>query len=198
MKTTRKHFTRLSLFCALALGATTAARADSGFQFGFWAPNLQIVDANESVSGLRINIVYGENANVSGADFGIVNSTTGNFKGVGWGPGANLVKGSAVGVQFSAFYSHTAGEFTGWQSGAVSRIEGAGSRGLQTALVSLSEGSFSGVQTGFFNKATTLKGLQFGVFNWAENLDGGLQIGLINYAANSDLFKVLPIVNWQF
>lgn len=188
------------LLCAIALatGAATAAKADAGFQFGFWAPDLQIVDANESVRGLRIDIVYGENANVSGVDLGIVNSTTGNFVGFGWAPGANLVDGSAVGVQWSWIYSHTAGEFTGWQSAAVARQEGAGSSGLQTGLVTLHEGDFTGVQLGFFNKGETVKGLQLGFVNWAEKLDGGLQIGLVNYAANSDVYKVLPIVNWQF
>jgi len=198
MKTSRKLFTLPSLICALALVATSSARADSGFQFGFWAPNLQIVDADESISGFRLNFIYGQNANVSGADIGIVNSTTGDFYGFGWGPGINLVKGSSRGVQWSGFYSHTAGKFTGWQAAAVTRIEGAGSVGVQTGLVALSEGDFTGVQASFFNKATTLKGLQFGMINWAEKLDGGLQIGLINYAANSDIFKVLPFVNWQF
>lgn len=183
---------------ALALGATTTARADAGFQFGFWAPDLQIVEATENVRGLRINIVYGENANVSGADFGIVNSTTDDFVGFGWAPGANLVGGTTTGVQWSWIFAHTAGEFTGWQSAAVARIHGGGSSGLQTGLVTLSEGDFTGAQIGFFNKGNTVKGLQLGFVNWAERLDGGLQIGLVNYAANSDVYKILPIVNWQF
>ncbi len=190
-----------ALLGSLALATTAAlspAKAEAVFQFGFFAPNLQLVDATEDVRGLRINFVYGENADVSGADLGIVNRTTGDFAGFGWAPGANLVEGSAAGVQWSWLYSHTEGEFTGWQSGLVSRIGGADSSGLQSGWVNLNEIDFTGVQIGLFNKADTLKGLQLGFINWAERLDGGLQIGLVNYAANSDLYPVLPLVNWQF
>lgn len=188
-----------TLISSLALlAATTSLKAQAAFQFGFFAPDLQLVDASEDVRGLRINIVYGENANMSGVDLGIVNSTTGDFAGFGWAPGANLVEGSAVGVQWSWLYSHTAGEFTGWQSGLVSRVGGAGSAGLQSGWINLVESDFTGVQLGLFNRAESVKGLQLGFVNWAERLDGGLQIGLVNYAKNSDLFPILPIVNWQF
>ena len=186
------------LACSGLALASVAARADVPFQFGFWAPDLQIADVTEDVRGLRIDIFYGENRNVSGVDLGIVNSTTGDFVGFGWAPGANLVDGSAVGVQWSWIYSRTTGEFTGWQTAIVSRIGGYGSCGLQTGWVTLNESDFTGAQIGLFNKAETLKGLQLGIVNYAERLDGGLQIGLVNYAANSDLYKVLPIVNWQF
>lgn len=184
--------------CSAFAIACVAARADVPFQFGFWAPDLQTAPVTEDVRGLRIDVLYGENRNVSGVDLGLVNSTTGDFVGFGWAPGANLVDGSAAGVQWSWIYSHTAGEFTGWQTAIVSRIGGHGSCGLQTGWVTLNESDFTGAQIGLFNKAETLKGLQLGLVNWAERLDGGLQIGLVNYAANSDLCQVLPIVNWQF
>lgn len=191
--------TLLTLISSLALAAVaTTAKAEAVFQFGFFAPDLQLVDASEDVRGLRIDFVYGENRNVSGVDLGIVNSTTGDFTGFGWAPGANLVDGDAAGVQWSWIYSRTDGEFTGWQSGIVSRIGGADSCGLQSGWVNLNEIDFTGVQLGLFNRAETLKGLQLGIVNWAERLDGGLQIGLVNYAANSDLYQILPIVNWQF
>lgn len=187
-----------TLLSSLALAAAvTTAKAEAVFQFGFWAPDLQLVDANEDVRGLRINFVYGENADVRGADLGIVNSTTGDFSGFGWAPGANLVDGEAVGVQWSWIYSHTQGEFTGWQSGLVARIGGADSCGFQSGWINLAEADFKGLQLGLFNKAAHARGLQLGFVNWTEQLDG-LQIGLVNYAENSDLYKVLPFVNWQF
>jgi hypothetical protein len=188
----------LALFSSIALAAAaTEAKADAAFQFGFFAPDLQLVDASEDVRGLRINIVYGENANVSGVDLGIVNSTTGDFAGFGWAPGANLVTGSAAGVQWSWIYSHTAGEFTGWQSGIVARIGGADSCGFQSGWINLVESDFTGVQLGLVNRAARVKGLQLGFVNLADHLHG-LQIGLVNYAENSDVYKILPIVNWQF
>lgn len=195
MKTSKLFLTLCSSLALFA--AATSAKADAGFQFGFFAPDLQIVDASENVSGLRINIVYGENADVSGADLGIVNSTTGDFVGFGWAPGANLVDGSAAGVQWSWIYSHTAGEFTGWQSGLIARIGGADSAGFQSGWINLVETDFTGLQLGLVNRAERVRGLQLGFVNLADHLDG-LQIGLVNYAGNSDVYKILPIVNWQF
>jgi hypothetical protein len=187
-----------SLFGSLALAVSAfTAKADAVFQFGFFAPDLQLVDASEDVRGLRINFVYGENANVSGVDLGIVNSTTEDFIGFGWAPGANLVRGSAVGVQWSWIYSHTAGEFTGWQSGIVSRISGADSAGFQSGWINLVEKDFKGLQFGLLNHATAVSGVQLGFINITSQLHG-LQIGLVNYAENSDIYKILPIVNWKF
>jgi hypothetical protein len=195
MKPTRIFPTLIS---SLALAAAvTTVKADAIFQFGLFAPELQIVDANSNVSGLRIDIVYGENANVRGIDLGVVNSTTGDFTGFGYAIGANLVEGNATGVQWSWLYSHTGGEFTGWQSGVVARTSGAGSAGFQSGWVNLAEKDFTGVQWGLVNHAQSFKGLQLGFVNMAEHLDG-LQIGLVNYAGNSDLYKILPIVNWHF
>lgn len=186
-----------ALVALLGLAAAPLAKASEPFQFGVFAPDIQFVQADEDIAGLRINIVYGENANVSGVDLGIVNSTTGNFVGLGWAPGANLVAGSAKGVQWTWIYAHTAGQFTGWQSGIVSRIGGADSAGFQSGWVNLAESDFTGLQLGLFNKAAHAKGVQLGFVNWADRLDG-IQIGLVNYAENGDLYKVLPIVNWHF
>ncbi|MGL5982443.1 MAG: LA_2272 family surface repeat-containing protein [Cetobacterium sp.] len=36
-----------------------------------------------------------------------------------------------------------------------------------------------------------------GLFNMAENLEG-LQIGFINMADNSEIFDVLPLLNFNF
>lgn len=187
-----------ALAALLGLAAAPAAvQAAEPFQFGVFAPELQFVQADEDISGLRINFVYGENVNVSGVDLGVVNSTTGDFVGLGWAPGANLVAGSAKGVQWTWIYAHTAGEFTGWQSGIVARIGGAGSAGLQSGWINLVESDFTGLQLGLFNKAAHAKGVQLGFVNWADRLDG-IQIGLVNYAENGDLYKVLPLVNWHF
>lgn len=195
MKTPK--FTTLLSSLALFAAAVTSVKADAAFQFGFFAPDLQLVEASEDVKGLRINFVYGENADVSGVDLGIVNSTTGNFVGFGWAPGANLVDGSAKGVQWSWIYSHTAGEFTGWQSGLIARIGGADSAGFQSGFINLVESDFTGLQLGLVNHAVNVKGVQLGFVNITQNLHG-IQIGLINYAENSDIYKVLPIVNWSF
>lgn len=194
------HKTLPSLFGALALTlATSAAKAEALFQFGVFAPDIQLVDADEDVRGLRINFVYGENRDVTGADLGIVNSTTGDAKGFAWGPGVGLVDSDFVGVQWHWLYAQTEGEFTGWQSAfLVSRIGGMGSSGLQTSPINLVDSDFTGLQLGLFNRAGAVKGLQLGFVNWAETLNRGLQIGLVNYAGNSDINPWMPFVNWQF
>jgi hypothetical protein len=192
-----KHIANSLLGAAALFISVASVRAESMFQFGLFAPELQIVDATEDVRGLRIDFVYGENRNVSGVDIGVVNSTTGGFKGFGWAAGANLVKGKTTGVQWSWLYSHSGGTFTGWQSGVLSRVGGADSGGLQSGWVNLAEADFSGVQFGLINKSKEMNGLQLGVINWADRLNG-LQIGLVNYAANSDLYKALPFFNWSF
>jgi hypothetical protein len=187
-----------TLLSSLALfAAALTAKADAAFQFGFFAPDLQLVDASSDVRGLRIDIVYGENNNVTGVDLGVVNSTTGDFAGFGWALGANIVEGSAKGVQWSGIYSGTEGEFVGWQFGLVARAAGSGSAGFQSGWINLADADFKGLQLGLFNKASHARGVQLGFVNWADKLDG-LQIGLVNYAENSDLYKVLPLVNWQF
>jgi hypothetical protein len=187
-----------SLLAGLALlaGAATA-KAEAIFQFGVFAPDIQLVDADRDVRGLRINFVYGENVNVTGVDLGIVNSTTGNFTGFGWAPGANLVEGDALAIQWSWIYSHTRGQFTGWQSGALSRISGGNSQGFQSGWVNLAESDFTGLQFGLFNRAASMNGVQIAFVNWTEQLEG-LQIGLINIARNSAIYPIMPIVNWRF
>ncbi len=187
-----------SLLTGLALLAGAAsAKADAVFQFGFFAPDLQLVSADRDVRGLRLNFVYGENANVSGVDLGIVNSTTGDFTGFGWAPGANIVRGDALAIQWSWIYSHTRGQFTGWQSGALSRVTGANSQGFQSGWVNFAENDFTGLQFGLFNRSAAMHGVQIAFVNWTDQLQG-LQVGLINIARNSAIYPVMPIVNWRF
>ena len=50
---------------------------------------------------------------------------------------------------------------------------------------------------GIFNMTEDLHGAQIGLFNFAENCDGGFQIGLINII-RSNWVKVLPFVNGYF
>jgi len=108
---------------------------------------IQIVPENESVSGLRLNLIYTKNVNVTGLDWGLVNKTTGKQLGVQWG-----------------FVNLTDGGFTGWQDGAVNVTNGS-SVGLQTGLVNYHMGHFNGLQFSIVNYSATLKGLQIGLIN---------------------------------
>lgn len=116
------------------------------FQLSLFNP-IQIVPEHQSISGVRLNLIYTKNANVTGFDMGLVNITTGKQLGVQWG-GVNITEGG----------------FTGWQGGFVNVSRG-NFEGLQTSWVNYHGGHFNGLQFSIVNYAETLKGLQLGLIN---------------------------------
>jgi len=108
---------------------------------------IQIVPESQSINGIRFNIIYGKNANVTGFDFGFVNHTT----------------GKEVGIQLGMI-NLTDNGFTGWQDSFVNITKGM-SVGLQTGTVNYHDGHFNGLQISIVNYAATLKGLQIGLIN---------------------------------
>ena len=68
---------------------------------------------------------------------------------------------SATGLSATIFGNYVAGDMSGWQNGLVNVVGG------------------------------TMRGLQVGVMNWAERLEG-VQIGLLNFARTQHFF---PIIN---
>ena len=123
---------------------------DNPFQLSLFNP-VQIVPEQESINGIRLNLIYTKNMNVSGFDMGLVNATTGKQVGVQWG-GVNI----------------TDGGFTGWQSSFVNVSRG-DFVGLQTSWVNYHGGYFNGLQLSIVNYAETLKGLQLGLINIIGN-----------------------------
>ena len=59
-------------------------------------------------------------------------------------------------------------------------------------------GGGSGVQLGWINTAEEFSGLQFGFVNITNTMTSGLQIGLVNIIKNKEKLKFFPIVNWKF
>lgn len=99
-----------------------------------------------SIAGLRWNILYGVNENVSGLDLGIVNIATGNFKG----------------LQFGGYNS--AQKASGAQVGLLNTSQEG--RGLQVGIFNHSE-AMNGLQIGLlYNTTETLKGVQIGLLNF--------------------------------
>jgi hypothetical protein len=138
----------LFFFCAIVITLFNSNAFGQGkpIQLSLYNP-VQIVPEGESVSGFRLNLLYGKNANVTGLDLGLVNQTTGKEEGVQWGI-VNLTDGGV----------------TGWQNGFVNISKGS-SVGLQTGGVNYHEGHFHGLQISIVNYAATLKGLQLGIIN---------------------------------
>lgn len=137
---------RIQLISILILFSALTAAQDNPIQLSLFNP-IQIVPESESVSGLRLNLIYTKNVNVTGFDWGLVNHTTGKQLGVQWG-GVNI----------------TDGGFSGWQAGFVNISKG-NSVGLQTSMVNYHGGFFNGLQFSIVNYAATLKGLQLGLIN---------------------------------
>jgi hypothetical protein len=119
---------------------------DNPFQLSLFDP-IQIVPNSESISGIRLNLIYSMNVNVTGFDWGLVNVTTGKELGVQWG-GVNITEGGC----------------TGWQAGFVNVSHG-DFVGLQTSWVNYHGGYFNGLQFSIVNYTETLKGLQLGLIN---------------------------------
>lgn len=197
---------------ALAISAAVSAQAntDAGaknFSAAFWAPDSQMVPANQDVSGVRLQ-VYGENKNVTGADIGFAHSVTGDMNG---SQGFNIlpipsiygyVGGKLNGAQFSIVNQYGS-EVNGAQLGLVnySRATEAVLNGAQLSFVNLGcRTEVYGAQLGFVNTAKTVHGVQFGFVNITEHLYG-VQLGLWNQVSSrgwgefKPLPKVFPFIN---
>ncbi len=93
----------------------------------------------------------------------------------------NFTSRGVEGVQWGAF-SWVHGNFTGWQS---------------NWTASITDGEFTGLQTGIYNQARHVKGLQLGLVNNTVTMEG-VQIGLINIIQKGGMLPVFPIFNFSF
>jgi len=141
-----KTLYRLLILSFMIIPSVNVLAQDNPFQLALFDP-IQIVPNHESVNGIRLNLIYSKNVNVTGFDLGLVNVTTGKQVGVQWG-GVNI----------------TDGGFTGWQSAFVNISRG-NFVGLQTSWVNYHGGHFNGLQFSIVNYAATLEGLQLGLIN---------------------------------
>lgn len=111
---------------------------------------------------------------------GAYNFAFGNMLGAQFAGFFNVVGGDAKYFQFSTA-NNVGGSFTGLQSAEVFNFTAQTVRGMQFALANIC-GSLKGAQYGVGNVVlTSAKGLQFGIFNFA-NEQNGLQIGILNSA----------------
>ena len=141
-----KYLSAVLLAAAIAtLFPMTAAAEESPIQLALFSP-VQIVPEKESVTGFRLSLLYGRNANMTGFDWGLVTKTTGSFTGIQWG-----------------FVSTVDKDFTGWQGNLVSLTNGSFT-GLQMGFYN-SAHHVSGLQFGLINNAGSMKGIQLGLIN---------------------------------
>ncbi|MEI6856097.1 hypothetical protein [Psychrilyobacter sp.] len=159
----------------------------TGFQFNLM--DIQ-VPASEDVSGLRLNLLYGKTANVSGVDFNLIAiGESDNFKGLQFGfIGANKVNNSFTGLGMGIVNMHK-GPSTGVLLGLVNMSENV--EGIQWGAINYSTGR-STVDIGLVNISQGAA-FQVGLFNMTDDLTG-VQLGLINMARTGFL-PIFPFIN---
>ncbi|MBP1648555.1 MAG: hypothetical protein H6Q30_2000 [Bacteroidetes bacterium] len=135
--------------CGIFISRASALAQSNPVQLSLFNP-VQIVPENQSVSGLRLSLIYGVNANMNGFDWGLVTKTTGTFSGVQWG-GVGLVNR----------------DFTGWQANFVSITDGS-FKGLQMSGIYSYADHVNGVQFSLVNSAGSMKGIQIGLLNFIK------------------------------
>ena len=145
-----KHINKFTYLLAglfLLFQANKISAQDNPVQLALFNP-VQLFNETTSVTGLRINLIYGKNTAVKGLDWGFVNHTT---------------SGVSKGVQFG-FVGLADADFTGWQDNFANITKGS-FEGFQWGVVNYA-GTMNGFQLGLVNYAENMtKGLQIGLVN---------------------------------
>jgi len=134
------------LVIALTLNTAPATAQNKPIQVALFNP-LQIFPEDATIGGVRLNLIYGKNAWVSGVDFGLVNHTT-----------TGLTKGWQFGLVGIADK-----DFVGFQNNAVNVVNG-NIEGVQWGFVNYAHYT-NGLQFGFVNYSASMKGVQVGLVN---------------------------------
>lgn len=169
---------------------------------------LQIFPKETKVQGLRINLLYGVNDEMTGIDLGAINRTTGKTQGLQLGAfpfGGVNITGNLDGIQFGGFWGGVNladGDVSGLQiSGIFGGFNKAGNlNGAQIAGILLGvnlANNTKGIQIAtLYNQAEKIKGIQIGFVNVCKQMTG-VQIGLANVIKESRV-PFLPVVNARF
>jgi len=143
-KLSRRVVLVLALVVAPLVTPSPSVAQRKAFNLALVTP-IQIFPAEQDIGGVRLNVIYGRNANLSGLDVGIANHIVDKGEGVQWG---------AVNIS---------GSFVGWQNAWVNVTE-ENFEGFQSAFVN-SAGRISGLQFGLVNYAKRANGVQIGLVN---------------------------------
>jgi hypothetical protein len=124
---------------------------------------IQIYDNDETITGLRINFIYGLNQDLIGVDMGLVNRLNGNLIGMQSGL-VNIVDGNG----------------SGYQTGLVN-ITKHNYVGLQFGIYNESR-TMSGLAFGLVNNTGDLNGLQIGLVNINRSGDPYKFLPIVNWS----------------
>jgi hypothetical protein len=130
----------------LASVSTPVLAEDRPIQLSLVTP-IQIFPEDDSIKGIRLNLLYGRNASIIGVDLGLVNHTTSGIS-KGWQMGT-------VGLVDA--------DFVGWQDNCVNVVRG-DFKGFQLGVVNYAKAG-EGLQLGLVNYVENMNGLQIGAVN---------------------------------
>jgi hypothetical protein len=191
----------LLAFVTAAHQARAQAADSSGwtpFALGLFYP-VQVPDESYDVIGMRLNLIAGKNATVSGLDIGLVNLSSVAENSIQVGAFWNEVDGDMRGLQFSGLFNVVDGAALGLQAAFILNQSGKGTGdvmgGFQIGLINVA-GDATGMQIGGLNVSQNIVGMQIGVINWANEMTG-VQIGVINIIQDGPL-PFFPIINAAF
>lgn len=186
-----------------ALGASS--RVDDGYGQGTsfsplglgFIPPVQFPGVDQDIVGFRLNILVGQNRDVSFVDIGsLANVVDGYLYGFQVAGLANKVYASEGAIQIAGAVNYVERGFAGLQIAGLANYAASDMNGFAIGCVNYVGGDFQGAQIGALNLAGTAEGLQIGAFNYAKSLKG-LQIGAINVIETSPV-PFLPVVNCCF
>ncbi len=132
----------------------------TGLQISLWTP-VQIFPENYDVSGFRLDLPYGRNANVRGLDLGIFNHATGVVEG------------------FQCGFGNRASELDGLQFGVFNSSDSSEAGCCQLGLINMGK-AVTGVQIGLFNFCNTMSGVQIGLLNFITQSDVVIFCPIVN------------------
>ncbi len=168
---TKETFGAIAVLACFALTPVSALAQKKPVQLSLVTP-VQIFPPEDTIAGVRLNILYGRNVVVSGLDIGLVNHTTDISRGVQHGLVG--IAGSFQGIQVHVV-NISKGKFEGWQMGHVNVSD-----------------TFRGFQMGLVNTSGEAEGFQLSLVNYARRLTG-LQIGLLNINKEGGMVPVFPL-----
>jgi len=160
-------------------------RSDNNWSISL-IPSLQVVAAEDEVSGLRLNLLAGWNEGVDGLDLGLFNGAREGLSGLGLGL-IHYSAGRSTGFR-AGLFNWTQARVEAFQFGVLNR--GGEINGTQFGIVNVA---------GHLRRRTLTSAFQIGVFNLTSHLDpGGIQVGLLNVAREGARFPVMPLVHARF
>lgn len=148
----------------------------------------------EQLNGVALSGIwsgYSEDAN--GVQLsGVLNTVGGNANGIQMAGVANVDNGDAMGIHLAGVLNSVSKNANVVQLSGVANFTGGKAQGLFIASVlNFASAEVDAVQiSGLANVSGKMRGIQIGVFNIAEELDG-IPIGLISYVKNVGLHQDL-------